>query len=70
MNKQYLPFFAVILIAVLIITPGIAGADSKIIARSTGYSNVTASKAHKMIEEEDVFILDVRTPVEYNYSAY
>lgn len=68
MNKQCLPFFAAILIAVLIIAPGIAAADFKDQRTGPdGFQNVTANKAHKMIEEGDVFVLDVRLPVEYSY---
>ena len=68
MNKQYLPYFAAILVVFLIIAPGIAGAHSKDqCTNPDGYQNVTAIKAHKMLEKEDVFILDVRIPIEYNY---
>ena len=69
LNKQYLSGFTTILIAILIIAPGIAGADSK--NRCTVpnvYKNVTACDAHKILEQRDVFLLDVRTPAEYNYS--
>ena len=69
MNKQYLPFFAAILIAFLIIAPGIAGADSKAKSTVPGvYKNITATDARKILEQKDVFLLDVRTPAEYNYS--
>jgi len=69
LNNQYLPFAATFLIVVLIITPGIAGAHSKpscVIA--PGYQNVTASNATIILEKKDVFLLDVRTPAEYNYT--
>ena len=69
LNKQYLSGFTAILIAILIIAPGIAGADSK--NRCTVpnvYKNVTAYDAHKILEQRDVFLLDVRTPAEYKYS--
>lgn len=60
MDKQYLPYFSAILFAFLLIAPGIAAAeDSK-------YTNVSVYEAEKMIEEGDVFILDVRTPDEFN----
>ena len=70
MNKQYLPGLAAIfLIAVLVIAPGIAGAHSKPSwTISPGYQNVTASNASIILEKRDVFILDVRTPAEYNYT--
>jgi rhodanese-related sulfurtransferase len=52
----------------LITAPGIAGAHSKYQCTGPdGFQNVTAIKAHRMIEKGDVFILDVRLPVEYNY---
>lgn len=68
MNKQYLSGFAAILIALLIITPGIAGAAPKIGCTVPGYENVTACQAKSILEDKDVFLLDVRTPAEFNYS--
>ena len=69
MNKQYLSGFAAILIALLIIAPGIAGAAPKIGCTVTGgYENVTACQAKSILEDKDVFLLDVRTPAEYSYS--
>ena len=60
MDKQYLPYFAAVLFAFLVIAPGIAAAED------STYTNVGVSDAKKMIEEGDVFILDVRTPDEFN----
>jgi rhodanese-related sulfurtransferase len=69
LNKQYLSGFAAILIALLIIAPGIAGAAPKIGCTVPGvYENVTACQAKSILEDKDVFLLDVRTPAEYNYS--
>ena len=68
MNKKYLPFLATILIALLIIAPGIAGAAPKYNPVSVGYQNVTASNASIILEKGYVFVLDVRTPAEYGYS--
>lgn len=62
MNKKYLQYFAVTLFVLLIITPGIVSAYKC----ANKYTNVTVSEAKKMTESEDVFILDVRTPAEYN----
>lgn len=59
MKKRYLSYFAAVLLAFLIIAPGIAAADQT-------YINVTVSEAKDMIEKGDVFILDVRTPDEFN----
>lgn len=69
MNKQCLACFAAILVLLVVIVPGIAGADyrtSCII--SPGYQNVTATEAYKILEKKDAFLLDVRTPNEYSYS--
>lgn len=69
MNKQYLSGFTAILIAIFIIAPSIAGAAPKIGSSSQcAYENVTACQTKNILEEEDVFLLDVRTPAEYNYS--
>ncbi|WP_440947475.1 rhodanese-like domain-containing protein [Methanosarcina sp. T3] len=62
MNKQFMLFFAAILLAFFVITPGIAAADTYL----DGYKNVNVCKAEKMIEQKDVFLLDVRTPAEFN----
>jgi rhodanese-related sulfurtransferase len=68
LSKQYLPYFAAILVLLLIFAPGIAGAGTKDrCTTQAGYENVTVSDAKKMLEKKDVFILDVRIPVEYNY---
>ncbi len=40
MNKQYLSGFTAILIAILIIAPGIAGADSKTLVLSQVYTRM------------------------------
>lgn len=59
MNKQYLSYFAAVLLAVLIIAPGMAAAHTHT------YTNMSACDARQMIEKEAVFLLDVRTPSEY-----
>lgn len=46
----------------LIIAPGMAASGK------CTYTNVSASDAKHIMEEEDVFLLDVRTPAEYSYS--
>lgn len=68
MNKQYLSGFAAILIALLIIAPSIAGATSKTGCTASDYETVTACQAKDILENKHVFLLDVRTPAEYNYS--
>lgn len=62
MNKHCLLHFVAILLAFLIIAPEIAAADTF----PDGYRNVNVYDAKKMIEGDDVFILDVRTPAEFN----
>jgi len=68
LNKQCLSSFAAILIALLIVAPGIAGAAPKIGCTAPGYENVTVCQAKDILENKHVFLLDVRTPAEFNYS--
>jgi len=69
LNKQYLSGFTAILIAILITAPGIAGAGPKTACNVPNvYENVTAYDAHKILEQRGVFLLDVRTQAEYDYS--
>ena len=70
MNKQnltYIAIFFVLLIAVLIFASQLkdrsSGPESP-----AGFENVNVEKAKKMIEREEVFVLDVRTPAEFNSS--
>lgn len=60
-NLVYLASFLVLLIAIMIFAP--RGGDSP-----SRFTNVTVQEAKKMIEKEDVFLLDVRTPSEFNSS--
>jgi rhodanese-related sulfurtransferase len=68
LNKRYLSGFAAILIALLIIAPSIAGAAPKTGCTASGYENITACQAKQILKDKNVFLLDVRTPTEYNYS--
>lgn len=69
MNKQYILGFTAILIAGLILSPGIAGANSKTPYIVPGVcENISAKDARKILEKNDAFLLDVRTPNEFNYS--
>lgn len=64
MNKQYLTYivsFLALLIVIMIFAS--RSGDSP-----AGVQNVTVEEAKKMIGKEDVFILDVRTPSEFNSS--
>lgn len=62
MNKRGLLYFVAFLLAFLLAVPGIVAADTC----EDGYKNVSVCKAEKMIGQEDVFLLDVRTPAEFN----
>ena len=62
MNKRNLSYTAAILFIFLLMVPGIAAADICI----DGYHNVSVCKAANMIEKDNVFILDVRTPTEFS----
>ncbi len=68
MNKRYLSYFAAILIALLIIAPSIAGAAPKTCCTASDYENISACQVKHILEDKNVFLLDVRTPTEYNYS--
>jgi rhodanese-related sulfurtransferase len=64
LNKQklmYLAIFFVFLIAIVLFA-------SQSEDRLAGVEDVTVEEAKKMIEREDVFVLDVRTPSEFNSS--
>lgn len=64
MSKQslvYLASFSLLLIAIMIFAP--RAGDS-----SAGIKNVTVEEAKKLVGKENVFVLDVRTPSEFNSS--
>lgn len=64
MNKQklvYLAFFFMLLIAISIFAQRAEDDPA-------GVENVTVEEARELIEEDDVFVLDVRTPSEFNSS--
>jgi rhodanese-related sulfurtransferase len=53
----------------LVIAPSVVGAASNIDCAASGvYKNITACQAKSILESKDVFLLDVRTSAEYNYS--
>lgn len=62
MDKRYLSHVVAILFMFLLMVPGVAAANSCI----DGYHNVSVCEAEKMIENNKVFILDVRTPTEFS----
>jgi rhodanese-related sulfurtransferase len=68
LNQKYLLGFAAILIVFAIIAPNIVGAAPKTDSIVSGYENITACQAKEILEGKNVFLLDVRTPAEYNYS--
>ena len=57
----YLASFLVVLIAIMIFAPRTGDSPS-------GVRNVAVQEAKKLIENGDVFVLDVRTPSEFNSS--
>lgn len=69
MSKQYLPYCAAFLLAFLIIAPCMVAAN----VSQDKYQNITINDTKMMLKNasvsgEKVFLLDVRTPAEYNYS--
>lgn len=65
MNKKYLMYFGVILL-LLLITVFFFSMQKKEV--SAGFETVTVEEAGEMVEKDEVFILDVRTPAEFNSS--
>jgi len=65
MNKKYLMYFAAILLLLLITVLFFSMQKKEIPA---GFETVTVEEAREMIEKDEVFILDVRTPAEFNSS--
>lgn len=64
MSEQKLVYFTsflVLLIVIMIFSQ--RGGDNP-----AGIKNVTVEEAKRMVEKEDVFVLDVRTPSEFNSS--
>ncbi len=69
LNKPDLRYCAVFLIALLIIVPFMVAAD----VDQNSYQNITVNDTKMMLQNvfvsgENVFLLDVRTPAEYDYS--
>lgn len=65
MNKKYLMYFGVILLLLLITVFFFSMQKKEVPA---GFETVSVEEARKMIEKDEVFILDVRTPAEFNSS--
>lgn len=70
MNKQYLQYCAVLLLAFLITTPFMVAAED---VSQNKYQNITVNDTKMMLQNisvpgEKLLLLDVRTPAEYNYS--
>jgi len=74
LNKEHLPYFAAILILLPMFSLIVVGAENHDQDNSLEYQNVTINEAYKMVigtalvSSDEVFILDVRTPAEYNYT--
>jgi rhodanese-related sulfurtransferase len=60
LNKKYLLFFAAVLIALLVIVPGIATAEGNT------YTNISASTAKEILKNNEVVVIDVRVEKEFN----
>lgn len=65
MNKKYLMYFGVILLLLLISIFFFSMQKKEI---PPGFETVSVEEAREMIEKDEVFILDVRTPAEFNSS--
>jgi rhodanese-related sulfurtransferase len=72
LNKQNLSYFATILIVPLMFSQIVIAAEDS--NQTNQYKNVTANEAYKLFLKNEfdpsyrLFILDVRTPAEYNYT--
>jgi rhodanese-related sulfurtransferase len=74
LNKEHLPYFAAILIVLPMFSLIVVAAENNSQDNSLEYRNVTVNEAYKMVIKNafvpnyKIFILDVRTPAEYNYT--
>jgi len=74
LNKEHLPYFAAIIILLPMFSMIVVGAENNNQDNSLEYRNVTVNEAYKMVIKNafvpnyKIFILDVRTPAEYNYT--
>jgi rhodanese-related sulfurtransferase len=74
LNKEHLQYFAAILILLQMFSLIVVGAENNDQDNSLEYQNVTINEAYEMVKSnafvssDEVFILDVRTPAEYNYT--
>jgi len=65
LNKQNLIYFSSLIILFLVVFLIFTGKRKE--SRS-GFENVSVQEAKEMVENGDVFVLDVRTPAEFNSS--
>lgn len=74
MNKQHLSYFATIPIVPLMFSQIVIAAEGSNQNKSFEYKNVTVNEAYKLFLKTEcnpsyvLFILDVRTHVDYNYT--
>ena len=74
LNKEHLPYFAAIIILLPMFSMIVVGAENNNQDNSLECRNVTVNEAYKMVIKNafvpnyKIFILDVRTPAEYNYT--
>lgn len=65
MNKQNLIYFSSLIIMFLVVFLIFTGKRKE---SQSGFENVSVQEAKEMVENGDVFVLDVRTPAEFNSS--
>ncbi len=65
MNKQNLIYFSSLIILFLVVFLIFTGKRKE---SQSGFENVSVQEAKEMVENGDVFVLDVRTPAEFNSS--
>ncbi|AKB35275.1 hypothetical protein MSSAC_0685 [Methanosarcina siciliae C2J] len=70
MNKQNLTYIAIFLVFLIAVLLFALRPDDRPSAPESpaGFETVSVEEAREMIEKDDVFILDVRTPAEFNSS--
>ncbi len=64
MNKQNLPYIALFFMLLIVVWIF----SSKPEANQSGFETVNVDEAREMLENGDIFVLDVRTPAEFNES--
>lgn len=66
MNKHNLIYFSALILLFLVVV--LIFMEQKKEENPSGFENVSVQEAKEMVEKGDVFVLDVRTPAEFNSS--